>query len=123
MATIRVTHSIGDLASDMRKIAVRAKPELSKIVRKNTHEGNMLARRFARERSGPHGKNAYKRLTSEMLSPLVGEYGWTGDASQIVGASWRNGPPNTDLPRSADVIGPKFANDVQDAPGKWFWPA
>ena len=121
MASIRVEHTIGNLARDLRTIAVKAKPAMSKIVRRNTFEGNKIAQGIAQQASGVHGKNYWKRYTAEMVSPLVGEYGHdVGNAP--VGGGWRSGPPNTDLPKSADIIGPKFGNDVQDAPGKWFWP-
>lgn len=121
MTSVRVTHSIGDLASDMAKIPPAAQRKLSATVKKNTAYGEKVARRLARERAGPHGKNAFKRITSEMVGPLTGEYGWTGDASQIVGAGWRNGPPNTDLERSQDIVGPKFAADVSDVVDRLFW--
>jgi hypothetical protein len=122
VATIRVTHSIGDLASDMAKIPPRAVKDLSGIVRSNTKAGEKLGRAFAKSGAGPHGKNYYKRFGWEMLGPLTGEYGPHGDVlNNAVGAGWRNGPPNTDLERSLDIIGPKFRADVQDAPGAWFW--
>lgn len=118
--SVHVSHSIGDLAKDMANIARKVKPDMARIVKRNTHQGNMLARKFAREASGPHGKNFYKRYTSEMVDPLTGEYGHNV-GSAPVGGGWRHGPPNNDLPKSADIIGPKFANDVQDKPGEWFW--
>lgn len=119
---IRVEHSIGDLAADAAKIPVRAKRGMVDVVRTNVRQGNTLARRFAREKAGPHGKNYYKRITSEMTGPLEGEYGPTGDvAGKAVGAGWRNGPPNTDLARSADVQGPQLAKDAGDVLDGLFW--
>lgn len=123
MATIRVQHGIDDLASDLAKIPPAAVRGLSKVVRTNVRDGNTLARRYAREKSGIHGKNAWKRLTGEMTGALSGEYGWTGDASQIVGAGFRNGPPNTDLERTQDIIGPKLAKDAGDVLDNLFWPS
>ncbi|MCD4535645.1 hypothetical protein LRP67_16250 [Nocardioides sp. cx-169] len=120
--SVRVEHSIGDLAKDMANIARKAKPDMARVVKRNTREGNTLARKFARASSGPHGLNYFKRITHEMIDPLTGEYGPHGDvAGNAVGGGWRHGPPNNDLPKSADIIGPKFGNDIQDLPGKWFW--
>lgn len=122
MATVRVTHSIGDLAKDCAKIATTAQPRLSKVVRRNVNEGTTLARGFARGSSGPHGLNYFKRITGEMTGLLEGEFGPHGDVvGNAVGGGWRNGPPNTDLERTQDVIGPKFGRDVQDELGKLFW--
>lgn len=121
MATIRVSHGIGDLSADLARIGSKAKPKLEKIVSRNVSQGHKLAQAFARGSAGPHGTLYYKRITAES-SGLEGEYGPHGDvAGNAVGAGWRNGPPNTDLPRSADIQGPKFANDVQDEVGSWFW--
>lgn len=93
------------------------------VVAHHTEAGNAVARRFARESAGPHGKNYFKRITWELNSPLEGEYGPTGDVvGNAVGAGWRNGPPNTDLPRSADIQGPKFADDAGDILDQAFWP-
>lgn len=122
MASIRVEHSIGDLASDMAKIPVKAARDMTRIVRSNTKAGEKLGRAFARSGAGIHGKNYYKRYGWEMIDPLTGEYGPHGNVrNNAVGAGWRNGPPNTDLPRSADIIGPKMGDDVQDASARWFW--
>lgn len=122
MARIRVSHSIGDLARDAARVVAKAGPGMTRVVRKNTMQGNKLAQGIARRASGPHGTNYYKRLTDEMTGPLTGEYGPTGTvAGNAVGGGWRNGPPNNDLPKSADVIGPRFAKDVGDLPERWFW--
>jgi hypothetical protein len=122
MATIRVFHGIDDLANDLKRIPAKARKEGSKIVRTNVREGREQARMYARASSGPHGKSYYKRITSEMLGPLEGEYGPTGQvAGNAVGGGWRNGPPNMDLPKSADVIGPQFADDIGDMVDGLFW--
>lgn len=118
---IKVTHSIGELATDMADIPPRAKADMAKCVRRNVTQGNALARRLARQAAGPHGTNYYKRISSEMLGPLSGEYGPTGEvAGNAVGAGWRHGR-NTDLERSLDVQGPKFARDVGSLADNWFW--
>tara|TARA_R100000655_G_scaffold109699_1_gene165022 strand:+ start:6947 stop:7312 length:366 start_codon:yes stop_codon:yes gene_type:complete len=119
---VRVIDSIGDLAADLARIPVKAATDLPPVVQRSVREGNALAQSFARAASGPHGKNYYKRITSEMTSPLVGEYGPHGNVvGNAVGAGWRSGPPNTDLEKSQDVIGPKFANTVGETAEGWFW--
>ena len=123
MASIRVTHTIDDLASDMRKIATSTKPTMARIVRRNVSQGEKVAQGIAKRASGPHGKAYWKRITSEMVSPLEGEYGPHGDVvGNAVGAGWRHGPPNTDLEKSLDIIGPRFAREVSDAADSLFWP-
>lgn len=119
---INVTTTTKILERDCRDIAVKGTARLARVVRRNTEQGNRLAQRFARESAGPHGKFYFKRITAEMTGPLSGEYGPEGDVvGNAVGGGWRNGPPNTDLPRSADIQGPKFADEVGDTFGKMFW--
>lgn len=119
---IRVTHTIGDLAADAAKVPTKAARRMATVTKRNVEQGNRLAQKFARASSGPHGRLYYKRITSEMTGPFVGEYGPTGDVvGNAVGAGWRNGPPNTDLPRSADIQGPKFASDAGEILDQVFW--
>lgn len=121
MARVSVTHGIGDLASDLAKIPPRAIKDLTAIVRRDTKYGETVAKRLARESAGPHGASYWKRISSEGKG-LVGEIGPTGTVrNNAVGAGWRNGPPNADLERMQDILGPKVASDVHDATGKWFW--
>lgn len=123
MARIRVNHTIGGLRRDMDKIARTAAPKMSRVVKRNTTQGEKLTQRIARGAAGPHGLNYWKRITSEMVGPLTGEYGPTGEvAGNAVGAGWRHGPGNTDLEKSLDVQGPKFAKDVGDVADGLFWP-
>ena len=122
MIRVNVRHTIGDLASDLAKIPPKAATGLAKAVRENAKEGNRIAVRFARERSGPHGKLYYKRLSAEMLGPYSWEYGPEGSPkTEFVGAGFRSGV-NLDLPNSADLIGPKLADDVGDVVDSLFWP-
>lgn len=119
---IKVTSTLPDLAADMAKIPPRAAGRMATVVKRNVEQGNRIAQRFARESSGPHGLNYWKRLSGEMTGPFEGEYGPTGNvAGNAVGGGWRNGPPNTDLPKSADIQGPKFARDVGDMLDRLFW--
>lgn len=121
MAGVSVRHSIGELAADMAAIPPKAITRGSKVVRANIREGNKLAQGYARGLAGPHGKNYYKRLSAEMTGPLTGEYGPEGTPkTDFVGVGFRHGR-NTDLPRSADVIGVKFAKDVGDMVDGLFW--
>lgn len=116
---IRLEHSLGDLAADLRTIATTAKARMIGVVDNNVKFGERIAQRLAKESSGPHGKNYWKRITSES-NGLEGEYG-PHDGGLPVGGGWRHGE-NTDLPRSADLVGPKFANDVRDEAADLFWP-
>lgn len=116
---VRVVHSIGDLASDMAEIPVKFKTRAPQVVEWNVQRGLKIAQRLARERSGPHGKSYWKRLDSEMLSPLSGEYGPHGGGTPV-GGGYRTDGPNLDLPNSADLIGGDFADDMGDLVGRLF---
>lgn len=119
MARIRVIHHIDDLADDLAGIPVSFATQAKQVVEWNVQRGNKIAQRLARERSGRHGKNYYKRLSGEMTGHLVGEYG-PHDGGLPVGAGYRHGPPNTDLLDSADIVGPDFAGDVGDLADRLF---
>lgn len=116
---IRFEHNLGDLTSDLRTIATTTQARMVKVVHKNVKLGERIARRLARESSGPHGLNYYKRITGDMTGPLEGEYG--PRSGNMIGGGWRHGE-NTDLPRSADQVGPRFAKTVQDEVDDLFWP-
>jgi hypothetical protein len=122
MASIRVTHTLDDLESDCRKITTGARTACARAVKKNVKLGEKTEQQIARGASGPHGRLYYKRITSEMFSPLEGEWGPTGEVvGNAVGAGWRHGV-NTDSQKSADIVGPKFAKDVSDIADSLFWP-
>lgn len=122
MARIVVRHGIGDLANDLAAIPAEALPKFSATVRRSTEQGTAIARNLARQAAGPHGKNYYKRISGELVSPLAGEYGPEGDVvGNAVGAGWRGGVVNTDLEKSQDVIGPKFADAIGDDVDGLFW--
>jgi hypothetical protein len=120
MATVHVTHSIGDLARDMAGIPPKMVREGAKIVRKDGLAGTKLAQRYARGLSGPHGADYWKRITGESVGALAFEYG-PHDGGVPVGGGWRHGTPNTELERSLDVIGPRFARDVDAMIDGLFW--
>lgn len=120
---VRVVHDLDDLERDLRALPVTFAREAPLIVRRNVNEGNRLAVQFARERSGPHGKNYYKRLSGEMTGTTTGEFGPEGvPKSNFVGAGFRHEAPNMDLPDAADIIGPKLAHDVRSMLDEMFWP-
>ena len=122
MATVRVSHGIDDLRSDLAGIPVELASKAPRILRRNADQGNRLAQKFAKGAGGPHGLHYHKRMSAELLSPTEAEYGPEGVVEEnAVGAGWRNGPPNTDLPRSADIQGPRFASDVSALVDGLFW--
>lgn len=130
---VNVRHSIGDLAADLTKIPPAASRDLHGVVRDGLRVGNNLARDFARESAGKHGKHYPKAFTTEMNGTasgltggglISGEYG-PDPALPQGGMSFeygsRNQKPHLDLARSADIIGPSFAGEVRRASEQWFW--
>ena len=115
-----VHNDLSDLAGDMAAIPSKFRAKAPGVVRKNVSAGNKIAQGIAKAKSGPHGKAYWKRLTAEMTGPLEGEYG-PHDGGTPVGAGWRHGAGNHDLPQSADIIGPKFADAVLDVADGLFW--
>lgn len=110
---IRVRHQIDRLADDYAELPAKATVGLARITRNNVDYGRDLARALARESAGPHGKNYWKRISSEMTGAFEGEYGPTGEPkTDFIGAGFRSGI-NTDLPQSADKMGPAAAADVR----------
>jgi hypothetical protein len=118
---VRVVGGVSDLRRDLEAIPAKAARGFTQAVRSNAKEGNRLARQFARERSGPHGKHYYKRISAEALSPMAWEYGPTGvPKTEFVGAGFQHGV-NLDLPNSADIVGPKLAHDAGEVVDRLFW--
>lgn len=114
---MRVFHTIGDLARDLEEIAVTTKPKMRRVVEHNVSEGNKVAKAFAKESAGVHGKHYHKAFTAEMTGELEGEYGperdrMQGDMSFERGS--RNQKPHLDVLKSADIQTPKFIKDVGD---------
>lgn len=117
-----VRHQIGVLAANMASMRPQFRTEATRIVRANAEKGNELAKEFAKERSGPHGLHYHKRLHAEMLTATSAEFGPDGvPKSEFVGAGYRTVGVNMDLLDAADIIGPKFADDVIDAADRLFW--
>lgn len=128
---VRVTHSIGDLASDLSGIAAKAPVAMAKVVRSDALEGNRIARAFASEQ---HTMNSsidvpyQQSFSAEARGALKWEYGPQDDGVAHGGSQARgyengsiNQRPHRNLDRSTDIIGPKFANDVGDEVDGWFW--
>lgn len=119
MARVRVTSTLGDLASDLTSIAKKSATQLPNVVARNVQVATTYNQNVAKRRSGKHGLNYYKRISGEMLTPLSGEIG-PHDGGTPVGAGFRHGR-NTDNAKTADFIGPKLAADVRKKLDKWFW--
>lgn len=128
MSTVRVSSTIGDLATDLARIAKEAPVELRGVVREGIKVGNSVAKDFARVSAGAHGKHYPNAFSTEMHpaagNVYSGEYG--PDAAKPQGDmsfEWgsRNQPPHLDLNKSADLIGPTLAQETGDAVDRFFW--
>ena len=129
---VRVTTTTDDLEADLRYIATHARADMRDTVKDGIRAGNSLAKDFAKKSAGEHGKLYHRAFTTEMRAgfglfgnTISGEYG--PDSSRPQGGmsfefGSRNQPPHLDLARSADIIGPSFAQEVRALPDKWFWP-
>ena len=128
---MKVSHSLNDLESDLRKIPKILRREGRRVVKHNISEGNRIAKAHASESHTMFGDTDIEyppSFTSEMTGPMRGEYGpdsSIGDGSQAEGYEHGsiNSPPHNDLARSLDVIGTEFALDVDDLVRDLFWPA
>ena len=131
---ITVRHGLDDLEADFRTIARRAPGEFRAVVRDGLRAGNMLAKDFARQSAGAHGKLYPRTFSTEMygtgrfsggVSSYSGEYGPDSTLPQG-GMSFeqgsRNQPPHNDLAKSAEIIGPAFVRSVRDVLDDLFWP-
>jgi hypothetical protein len=133
MAKISVTHTIGDLQSDCRKIATGARKDMAQVVRRNAKTGNTIAKSLAEFSAGKHGKHYPKSFRVGAVSSYYGfgggeiavEYGPLANQRQG-GMSFeygsRNQPPHLDLNKSADLIGPQLAKDAGNLLDSLFWP-
>lgn len=122
MATIRVIGGVSDLAADCAKAATVVPRKGPGVVRRAGKRGTGLAKAIAQRESGPHGANYWKRVTGEPTGPLSYEFGPTGDVvGNAVGAGWRNGAGNRDLPQAADRIGPILAEGARGLYDEAFW--
>lgn len=116
--------TLDGLVADLSSIPTRFVRGTSRAVKKNVDQGNRLAKANAKRTAGSHGKLYPRAFSAEMTGLLSGEYGPDasmpqGDMSFEYGS--RNQAPHLDLNRSADIIGPKFANDIGDVLDGLFW--
>lgn len=129
---IVVINDLSDLESDMVKIARSARRDMVGVVKEGARVGNQVAKDNARRSEGKHGKHYHKAFTWEMrgtvsfggVAGISAEYG--PDISRPQGGmsfeyGSRNQPPHLDLAKSADLIGPSFAQEVRHLPDRWFW--
>jgi hypothetical protein len=130
--TIRVSHTLDDLESDLRKIATTSRSDMRDVVRDGIRAGNLEAKTRAKRTAGSHGKHYHRAFSAEMHSGrglfgnvISGEYG-PDIAKPQGGMSFefgsRNQKPHLDLAKSAELIGPIFAAEVRALPDRWFWP-
>jgi hypothetical protein len=129
---VRVRENLGDLIADFERIKKEAPVELRGVIREGIKTGNSVAKDFARESAGKHGKHYPKAFTTEMRPTLraygaviySGEYGPDiaypqGGMSFEYGS--RNQPPHMDLNKSADLIGPAMPGEVRRVVDRLFW--
>lgn len=129
---IRVIQGLDDLADDMLGIAKTARKDMVGVVREGIRTGNAVAKDNAKRTAGKHGKHYHRAFSAEMhgivefggVAGISGEYG-PDSAKPQGGMSFENGsvnqPPHRDLAKSADLIGPSFAQEVSRLPDRWFW--
>lgn len=114
------------LAADLEKVPNSATRDIGKAVEKAAKKGNLVAKEFARVSAGEHGKWYHLAFSAESkaLLGLTWAYGPVSAMPQG-GMSFefgsRNQPPHLDLAKSADLVGPGFLRDVDDAIAKAMW--
>lgn len=122
MSYVTVSHTIDKLDREMRRIPGKFATRAAGVTKRSVEQGEKMLVRIAKRESGTHGTNYYKRISSEMDGPFKGEFGPHGDVvGNAVGAGWRHGPPNTDLAKTADVIGPRFEKNAGKILDGLFW--
>jgi hypothetical protein len=127
-----VTNHLDSLTDDMADVVKRAPRDMVKVVREGIRVGNQVAKDYAKQSAGAHGKHYHRAFSSEMhgVVGFGGVFGYSGEYGPDIakpqgGMSFergsRNQPPHNDLAKSADLIGPSFAQEVRDLPDDWFW--
>lgn len=114
------------LAADLDRVPELATRHIADAVGETAKRGNKLAANFARESAGDHGPHYHKAFQAERadLLGLTWVYGPNaampqGNMSFEHGS--RNQPPHLDLAKSADLIGPDFQRNVDDAIARAMW--
>ncbi|HET7689331.1 MAG TPA: hypothetical protein VFK41_03065 [Nocardioidaceae bacterium] len=123
---VKVRHRIDRLAAKYERAAAEAPAAFQRIVHDNAKDGRDIAKTFARESAGDHGKLYHRAITlgraetsgfePVFASPgLAWEFGPEADRPQGgMSFEWgsRNQKPHLDLNRAADVVGPEMGRDV-----------
>ncbi|GAB2970273.1 hypothetical protein [Nocardioides montaniterrae] len=119
---IIVTDTLDDLQHDLEDAAAKMQRSVTSALNDAQKLGTQVARRHAQAASGPHGKNFYKRITGEMLTPTSAEFGITADQrGEPVGAGFRHGPPNRDLAAAGDKAAAELAWQIRSAIDGVLW--
>jgi hypothetical protein len=129
---VNVTNHLDDLTNDLAAIPRRVPRMATDIVRDGARYGNLLAKGYAKESAGKHGKHYPNAFTSEVRRGFFGfgggvyaaEYGPEsgrpqGDMSFERGS--RNQSPHNDLAKSADIVGPLLPGQVSNMLRDLFW--
>lgn len=122
MPTIRVTHSIGDLADDLRTVATSTPRRMAGVVKDAATRGNRNAKAFASEDHTMHSDVDIEyapTFTVERITPLSYEYGpeARGEGNKASGyefGSVNQASPHRNLDRSVDIEAVEFPLDVSD---------
>lgn len=136
MTGVRVTTTTDDLEADLRYIARTARGDMRDVVRDGIRAGNELAKDFAKAKNGPrsHSRKYPGTFSTEMHSGgglfgnvISGEYGPRPAGQGLLAPILENGSrsgnaPQLNLARSADIIGPSFAQEVRGMLDRMFWP-
>lgn len=123
MPRASMQENLGDWIGKLDHTAARAPREMGDAVEASAKDGRDAAKTFARRTAGAHGKHFHKSMTAEQLAPRVWEYG-PDSAMPQGGMNFEEGPgpqtrPHRSLARSADIVGPALARDVQRLAAKW----
>jgi len=124
--------TLDGLIADMKQVPVKVAKDCRATVREAAKVGNQVAKDNAKRTAGKHGKLYPRAFTWEAGSSFHGfgasvysaEYG--PDIARPQGGmefehGSRNSPPHLDLAKSADLIGPSFAQEIRGKMDGWFW--
>lgn len=133
---VTVRHTLRDFEDDQKDVAKRADRDMKACVRDGAKAGNEIAKAYAREKNGPgsHAKyypgtfaaSAVRSFSGFGGSAYQAEYGPLARGQGILAPILETGDrsenaPQMNLARSADRIGPSFAQEVRRLPDGWFW--
>lgn len=133
---VSVVHTLRDFEDDQKSVARRAERDMRACVRDGARAGNEIAKAYAREKNPP-GSHSWKYPGTFAAGAVYGfrgfgasaysaEYGPLARGQGILAPILENGAraanaPQMNLARSADRIGPSFAQEVRALPSRWFW--